>query len=240
MYLYIQEINWTEAQRGILFSSPFWAFFVASLCSGIVAQRFGGKIPLLLVMVFKSILVLITPQIAYIGFESMVAKQVIDGLASGFVLPCSHTLMGKWYHPSERGVLAPTTLSGSIIGSILMVSVSGIIATSSIGWPGIFYIAGGFGIFWSILWLLFGGSSPSNYKSINRKELGYLENMPGASLVRKSIPWMRVFKSPAVWALILSQCGESWGYVMLQSWVPSYIDGVLHYNIESVKYYIYL
>lgn len=205
------------------------------MLSGIVAQRFGAKIPLLLVMLFKSILVAVTPQIAYIGFNWMVAKQVIDGLASGFVLPCSHTLMGKWYHPNERGILAPTTLSGSIIGSILMVSVSGIIATSSIGWPGIFYIAGGGGILWSILWLLLGGSSPSDYKSIDRKELNYLESMPGATLEQKSIPWMHVLKSPPVWALILSQCGESWGFVMLQSWVPSYIDGVLHYNIESVN-----
>lgn len=185
-------------------------------------------------MLLKSILVTFTPQIARIGFSYMITKQVIDGLLGGFVFPCAHTLMGKWYHPDERGILAPTTLSGSIIGSIMMLAISGVIITSSIGWPGIFYIAGGAGILWSLVWFLFGGSSPSEYRYISTAELNYLENMPGAAVFRKPIPWKNILLSPPVWALVVSQCGESWGFVMLQSWVPTYIDGVLHYNIESV------
>lgn len=233
----LKEYHWTESQRGLLFSSPFWAFFFASLLSGIIARRFGAKWPLLIVMFTKSLLVTLTPSVASQGFDFMVAKQIVEGFIGGFVFPCAHTLMSKWIHPIERNILAPVILSGSLLGSILMVSVSGIIITSKMGWFGIFYFSGGAGIIWSVFWLLLGESSPISVKSIHVAELEFLKSIPGATTVPSSIPWFRIARSMPVWALVISQCGESWCYVMLQSWVPTYIDGVLNFNIESVSFF---
>lgn len=54
--------------------------------------------------------------------------------------------------------------------------ITGLICASKYGWPLVFYIYGGIGIFWCILWIIFGSDNPSKHKSISKAERMWLEN----------------------------------------------------------------
>lgn len=201
-----------------------------------IAQKCGGKLSLLFTMIIKSVLVIMTPALATIGWQYMVAKQMIEGFVGGLVFPCVHEILSKWIHPIERGLLAPIALTGSTFGTVVMTVSSGYIATSKLGWPSTFYIPGLCGIIWSILWMIFGANSPIDCKTISIEEQKFLETMPGVCKHKQTIPWQRIFKSKPVWALIVSQFGESWVFVMLHRSVPMYIDSVLNIDVETVSF----
>lgn len=158
-----------------------------------------------------------------------------QGLGQGFCFPCVHTLLAKWVHPNERGLIS-VTYSGSILGTAFMLSVSGIIASSTaLGWPGIFYISGGAGIVWSIVWALFCSNTPQDCRSISNEERDFIETMPGNRGDKKmAIPWRKIAASKPFWAILCTQAAENWLFVTLLVNIPSYIDGVLQYSLNSV------
>lgn len=60
-----------------------------------------------------------------------------------------------------------------------MLAVSGLIASSSLGWPGIFYISGGFGLVWTVVWIFLGSNSPEVDQRISAEEKEYIQESLG-------------------------------------------------------------
>lgn len=60
-------------------------------------------------------------------------------------------------------------------GSVLMMLVSGWIASSTFGWPGIFYFAGLLSLIWGFVWYLVGANTPSECNWIGEEERLYIE-----------------------------------------------------------------
>lgn len=49
------------------------------------------------------------------------------------------------------------------------------------------------------------------------------------------IPWKHIFTSVPMWAIIIAHCGQNWGYWMLLTEIPSYLNGVLKFDIQKVQ-----
>ncbi|XP_037035937.1 putative inorganic phosphate cotransporter isoform X2 [Bradysia coprophila] len=228
------QYDWSESKRGLILSSFFWGYVISQVPAGLLAQRYGPKIFLLSTALICSLLTILTPVAASLGWKVLCALRVLQGLSQGFVFPSVHTSLAKWVHPSERGLLGTFTYSGTQIGTVLMLAVSGVIAASSLGWPGIFYISGALGVVWSIAFYIFGSNSPSDYASITKDEREYIESMPGSSNDRKKvIPWREIFKSKPFWALLISHCAQNWGFWTLLTQIPSYMKHTLNFDIKS-------
>lgn len=57
-----------------------------------------------------------------------------------------------------------------------MLAVSGVLASSAMGWPSIFYFSGAAGLVWSILYFFYGSSSPSDCSDrISPEEKRFIE-----------------------------------------------------------------
>lgn len=235
LYSIVKQYDWPESTRGLILSSFFWGYVITQVPAGLLAQRFGPKVLLLSTAIICSVLTLLTPLAASIDWKVLCALRVLQGLSQGFIFPSVHTSLAKWVHPSERGLLATFTYSGTQIGTVLMLAVSGVIAASSFGWPGIFYISGALGVVWSVAFFIFGSNSPSEYSFITKAERDYIESMPGSSNDKnKAIPWKEIFTSKPFWALLTSHCAQNWGFWTLLTQIPSYMKDVLNFDIKSV------
>ena len=57
-----------------------------------------------------------------------------------------------------------------------MLAVSGVLASSAMGWPSIFYLSGVFGLVWAILFMFYGSSSPADSRDrISPEERHFIE-----------------------------------------------------------------
>ena len=56
------------------------------------------------------------------------------------------------------------------MGICTMLPIAGYLASTSYGWPSIFYFNGGIGFVWVFLWLCFVASTPSEHSCISNEE----------------------------------------------------------------------
>ncbi|XP_014102800.2 putative inorganic phosphate cotransporter [Bactrocera oleae] len=236
------EYAWSEQTKSLVLSSFFWGYLLVQLPSGQLARRFGGKVMLLFSIGISGFLALLTPLSAQVGdWQLTCALRFLQGFCQGSIYPSTHTLLAQWAPPAERGILATICFSGPQFGSIIILSISGILAASKYGWPSIFYISGGCGFIWSFVWLLWGADSPRRSKLITTKERNYIESAlaviskseNNSTAAKLSTPWLSIFTSVPFWMLNILCCSYHWGYWTLMTQIPSYIKNVLDKDIQS-------
>ena len=237
-YFTFQDFDWDEKTKSIILSSFFWGYVVTQVPGGQMAKKFGPKIMLVVSMGICSCLAVLTPVCAsWGGAKAVVVLRIIQGLSQGCIFPSTHTLLAKWAPLSERGSLGTYCYSGSQFGTVLMLSVSGFLASSSLGWPSIFYISGSAGVIWTIFWFFFGGDSPSTYEHISAEEREFIESSLGNNTEEQhssiATPWKSIFTSLPMISLIVVHSSHNWGFWTLLTEMPSYMKNVLDFDIKK-------
>lgn len=129
---------------------------------------FGGGIGIC------SFLALLTPAAAHIGPTCLIFLRTVQGLFQGFIYTSMHAMWSKWAPPTERSKMATFAFSGSYIGSVVALSVGGVLA-ENVNWQSIFYVSGSAGIIWTIMWYHFTAESPASHETISFDERDYIE-----------------------------------------------------------------
>lgn len=62
------------------------------------------------------------------------------------------------------------------LGTFLTMPITGAISASPVGWPATFYVYGGLGLCWCVVWLIFGGSSPETSRWIPDDEKKWIQD----------------------------------------------------------------
>ncbi|XP_011178027.1 putative inorganic phosphate cotransporter [Zeugodacus cucurbitae] len=235
-----EEYQWSEKTKSYLLSSFYWGYCVTQIPGSQLAHRFGGKITLLCSVVLSAILALLTPLSVRLGdWQLFCALRVCQGLIQGSTFPSGHTLLSKWVPAEERSTLGTFCYTGVYFGNLLMMLVSGWIATSSFGWPGIFYFSGIFSLIWGLIWYLVGARAPSECKWMREGERMFIETALATSTKPEhehaltKTPWLKILTSVPFWVLLVAQCTTSWGFMIIMTEIPSYMKGVLGQDIES-------
>ncbi|XP_055838552.1 putative inorganic phosphate cotransporter [Episyrphus balteatus] len=236
------EYDWDEKQRSYIISSFFWGYIVTQFPGGFMARKFGVKITIFTAMFGSSLFNLLIPFCVPWGqWQVYCAIRVIQGLFQGLVFPSAHTHLAMWSPPEERTFLGGLCHLGVETGTILAMVLTGIIAASDIGWPGISYVYGGTGIVFCVLWFIFAENSPTNARFITSGERNYILNsqgcIEGETKANSPIPWKSIFTSVPFISLLLVRIGHNWGSSTTQSQIPIYLHGVLNMNILSNSFY---
>ncbi|XP_055643877.1 putative inorganic phosphate cotransporter isoform X2 [Toxorhynchites rutilus septentrionalis] len=231
-----EQFDWDEKTKSIILSSFFWGYVVTQIPAGQLAQRVGAKILLLFSLGICSALAVLTPVIANSGGSKLlIVLRIVQGLAQGFIFPSTHTLLSKWAPVQERGRLGTYCYAGAQFGTVVMLAASGVLASSSLGWPGIFYVSGAAGLIWTVMWFIFGGNSPVEHRTISAEERDFIETSLGNQDHSKKIvtPWKAIFTSAPMIALIIAHCSHNWGFWTLLTEMPTYMKNVLDLDIKS-------
>ncbi|XP_037946467.1 putative inorganic phosphate cotransporter isoform X1 [Teleopsis dalmanni] len=234
----IPVYNWSEKTKSVVLSSFFWGYVGTQVPGGYLARKFGGKAMLLYGVLISSVLTILTPVTAKIGnWQLLCASRLLQGLSQGVFFPSVHTILSQWAPLEERGLLGTFSYVGSQFGTVVMLATSGIMISSSYGWPSIFYISGFVGLLWVVVWVKWGASTPSDFKTISASEKHLIESSIGhtneESAQNMKIPWKRIFTSVPFWVLFCVHCAHNWGFWTLLIEIPSYLKHVLNMNIKS-------
>lgn len=162
---------------------PYKAFLRSNPDSflGLLAKRFGAKYVVSLATAIGGIMCFFHPMAAEGGWVNVCVLRVLTGLVQGSVYPCFHTLLSKWVPCTERGFLTTGVYSGAQFGTAVILVSSGSIFESSMGWPGLFYVSGGLGLAWALLFFWQGANEPATSSSISKAEREYIEHLTGSN-----------------------------------------------------------
>ncbi|KAM8711926.1 hypothetical protein ACLKA7_012437 [Drosophila subpalustris] len=232
------EYDWTEAQRSYILSSFYWGYVVTQFPSGFLTRRFGTKIVLLIPTLTTGVFSCLTPYfISWGGWVAFCVLRVILGLSQGLIFPAILAHVAKWSPPKDRNKMGIIAYTGVACGLLLAMAISGLIAESSLGWPGIFYITAGICGIWCILWMFLAADNAPSSRLITPQERDYIERSlkraDGFHEKKIPVPWRAMLTSAPFYANLIVSSAQGWTSSMMNQQTPAYMHGVLEMDIKS-------
>lgn len=227
------EFKWDESTQGLILGSFFYGYIVTQLPGGYLAGKFGSKWLFGGGVLCTSVLTLLTPIAARANYKLLIALRIIEGFGEGVTFPAMHAMWGRWAPPVERSFLISMTYAGSQFGTVISQPISGILCESDFlgGWPSVFYLFGGLGVVWCLVWFKFAYSSPEDHPRISSDELAYLKATVPEIDTSESVPWAAIAKSKPVWALSVAHMANNWGFYTLLTCLPTFLKDILQFDI---------
>merc|ERR1719347_104120 len=229
---------WDSIVTGDVVGMFFAGYMVFQLPGGRLAETRGGKIVLTVAMGGVAVLTLLIPEAAKLtGNEGypyiLVIIRVIMGLFEAATFPCVSSMLAKWAPPTERATMSAFVMAGSQAGTIVGFLLSGML-NSAWGWESVFYIEGGACFVWLLCWIIFAADSPAKHPRISDSEREYIiSSLPATASESYPIPWSSLAKSPAVWAITISNVGNNWGFHLLMTELPIYLTQIFPVYMED-------
>ncbi|XP_044252508.1 putative inorganic phosphate cotransporter isoform X1 [Tribolium madens] len=229
----IPTYDWED--KSVVLSSFFWGYVVLQVFAGQFGKTYGPRWFLVVAMTINSIVCVLTPIVAdKLGSKGVMGCRVVQGLFQGFIFPSVHNILGKWAPTPERSRIGTFVYSGSSFGTIIAMPITGLISASWVGWPVSFYVFGCFGLAWVGLWVFLGSNSPAEHGGISQEEKHYIEGTLGQQEHKVvPTPWKAIFTSWPMWAIIVANFGQNWGYSTLLTEIPNYMNKIMHFDMKS-------
>lgn len=231
--------DWSPKQQGLILGAFFYGYIFTQLPGGFLANRFGGKFLFGGGIFITAVLTILTPFCAQPNITLLVVVRVLEGLCEGVTYPSIHAIWAKWAPPLEKTRLAAFAFSGSYIGTVLSLLISGGLFSAGYKWPSIFYLFGSFGILWFVCWCFMIAENPAKHSTITDTELDYIQSSIGYTEEQTENllpPWLDILRSPALWAIVAAHFAENWGFYTWLTELPSFMKYALNFDLQNAGY----
>ncbi|XP_037947280.1 putative inorganic phosphate cotransporter [Teleopsis dalmanni] len=230
------EYELSEREKSYMLGSIYWGSTLTHLLGGYLSSRYGAKLLLLCSVLGTSVLGLCLPvAIDKVCWRLFCVIRILQGLFQGVMWPSLYSHLAKWCPKKERNRLGGIAQTGLDIGTALGFAASGLLAASPLGWPSMFYVPGVIGIIWSLLWIIFGASSPEKSSFISQAELQLIQSSqetPVHSTTKRSIPFCAIITSVPYIVLAICKVSQATSYHTLMQQIPTYLHGIFNYDIK--------
>ncbi|KAB5540901.1 hypothetical protein DKX38_013875 [Salix brachista] len=226
------ENNWNPATVGLIQSSFFWGYLLTQIAGGIWADKVGGKKVLGFGVIWWSVATILTPVAAKVGLPFLLVVRAFMGIGEGVAMPAMNNILSKWVPVSERSRSLAFVYSGMYLGSVTGLAFSPFLI-HQYGWPSVFYSFGSLGTVWFAAWLSKAHSSPHDDPQLRPAEKKLIFANSFSKEPVETIPWGLILSKAPVWALIVSHFCHNWGTFILLTWMPTYYNQVLKFNLTE-------
>ncbi|XP_041366037.1 vesicular glutamate transporter 2-like isoform X2 [Gigantopelta aegis] len=223
----LPRVRWNTRMIGFLHSIFYIGYLITHIPGGYLATKlpsyrlYGGSI-----LLSSALNLLLPTAIKDVSYTFTCIVRFLQGLSEGLLYPACYGILRHWSTPQERGRTGSTVLTGAYFGAVLGFPAAGLI-THFIGWQYIFYLNGGIGIVWVLLWLCFASEKPSHHKLISDNELGHLQKSQGDGVLDYEggyLPWRKILISPPVIVLCVCHFARNWVFILMLTNEPFYLS----------------
>lgn len=219
------EFGLSPIEMGYLLSSFLWTYVLCLLPVGLLVDRFGGKAVNAGGIALWSVATICTGLSP--SFWFMAGTRMVMGMGESTSWPASNRVIREWFPAAERGVanaiFGAGGAAGPALGTVFLAAI-----VSALGWRIGFFIAGGIGFLWFLLWLFVfekpervGWLSPGERSKILAERDG---DRAAATEPQVASSLGRLLRMRTVWGLFLTQGCEVYGGYMLLTWLPTYLQ----------------
>ncbi len=214
------EMQLTPQQFGLLGSAFFALFSVSAIVVGFIVNKVATRWVLLVLAVVWALVQF--PMIYPVSFTTLLICRIILGAGEGPAFSVAVHAIYKWY-PDEKRTFPTAILSqGSAFGVILAVpALNWVIVNYS--WHAAFGALGVFGLFWVVLWLIWGKEGPLLDEPVD---------IPGVGAVTH-IPYGRLLTSPTFIGCVAATFGSYWALSLGLTWFTPFIRALGYSQKEA-------
>uniref|UniRef100_A0A1I8AN98 MFS domain-containing protein n=1 Tax=Steinernema glaseri TaxID=37863 RepID=A0A1I8AN98_9BILA len=231
-------LHFSSYEQGILLGVISIGCILGTYPSIKLHDYFGFKYCFTLMGLLSAVGTLVVPLFGHM-FYVILLDQLIQGVALASAFLALGVLPAAIGDDSQSGFFGSILTCSMQLGPILVMPVSGCLCSSHFGWQGAYVL---FSAFTTVAFLLF---FVVYEKYTERKQLSLIkgsyleinslhdENENETS----SVPYRLIFASASFWGLMFVDFGDTCGYQLFMFYGPTYLNKVLHYEIEETGFF---
>ncbi|KAM6177351.1 sodium-dependent phosphate transport protein 1 [Erethizon dorsatum] len=227
--------NWSPDIQGIILSSIFYGTIVVQIPIGYLSGIYSVKNMVACGLFLSSVLTVCIPPAAQVGETLVIVCRVAQGMAQGTIATAQHYIWVRWAPPLERGRLTSISLSGILLGTFIVLLVTGFIC-DLLGWPLVFYIFGAYGCVLCLFWFILFYDDPKDHPCISVNEKEYITSSLAQQVSSNSmttLPIKAMLLSLPLWAIAVNNFAVLWTSNFVATYTPTFINSILNVNIRE-------
>ena len=226
-----------ERVEGMVMGAFYWGYGLSQVPGGFLAQRFGGRITLVISFLGWSAASFLTPSTAT-NVVGMSAARVVVGIFQGFLIPSVHTVLSQWVLPHERAKATSLCTSGMYLGSAAAIQFLPGLARRFEDPSAIFRIDAVLGLTWLALWCWLGEDVKHRESLIPVTTTQDSDKQQAAAdSARKQMgptPVASIMRHPAVWAIVVNNFAFHYTFYVVMNWMPTYFQSLIGRDLQSI------
>jgi ACS family sodium-dependent inorganic phosphate cotransporter len=225
----VETFGWRPSEQGAIMSAFFVGYVLLQLPAGWLSDRYGGKWVLGFGVVLWSLFTALTPPAAAASLTVLIICRFLMGMAESVTWPAVYSLFAQWLPVSERG-LALGLLNSSVSGGTIIALAATPFLIEFGGWQAVFYVYGGLGLLWALVWL----PSIPNKPNTGAVSGGEVDTALASVEDLKPFTPRNVLRSRPVWVLAYAHFATNWVVFLSLAWLPTYFSRAFGLDIRAV------
>ncbi len=225
------EIHWTDSQFASVNACFLGAYAFGLLFFGRFIDRVGVKIGYATTVLLWSLAALSHTLVTSV--EGFMAARIFLGLSEAGNFPAAIKAIAQWFPRAERAFATALFNSGANVGAILAPFLVAWLLRNSFTWHSCFFIAGGAGVIWVVVWWSV-YSTPDKNRLVSPAELALIRSDPvSPEETAPAIPWLSLFRYSQTWSFIVAKFLTDPVWFFLLFWLPDYFKKTRHLDIKA-------
>jgi len=230
------EMGWAPGVQGVIQAAFLWGYLANQLLGGTLADRYGGKVVMACGVAFFSVASVMLPALAVspltaaLGatLPAVLAARFLVGFGEGVALPAMNNLVATQVAPARRATALGAVFLGFHTGNLVALALSPLILQRW-GWRALFYMFGALGAPLLALWVAVVPAAAAAAAPPQDGAAGASATSGGGGAKGSggSIALSALLTNRAVWAIIVANFVNHWGYFIYLNWMPTYFHRVL-------------
>jgi MFS family permease len=155
------------------------------------------------------------------GFWWLLMVRFLFGAGEAGAYPNASGVIAKWFpvreHARSQGFIWAASRFGGALSPLLVVPLQ-----AAFGWRTAFFVLGGIGMCWALVWSLWYHDDPRDQPGISSAELA---EAPAAAATRthRSLPWNQIAGNRQIHIIVTMYWCYAWGSWFFFAWFPTYL-----------------
>lgn len=235
--LIMKEFGIDVAQIGLIMSAFTIGYTVLNFPGGFIVQRFGGRVTLTFIVLFWSVMTILTG-LAW-SFLSIIVIRTLFGVGEGPHLPTNSKITDMWVKPSERAIASGLWVAalplGIVLGQMLCAWIAG-----TWGWRATFTVLGVMGLITAYLTWVIVRDKPEDHPWVGKEEVKLIaESKFHVRDTTESVSGMtalQVVTNPWSWVIFIIFFGLGMTFWANVNWLPTYFMKARGFNIKAAGF----
>jgi MFS family permease len=214
------ELDLSPVQWGWILGAFTVAYGALEIPAGALGDRFGQRTVLLRIVLWWSAFTALTGAVS--GFALLLVVRFLFGAGEAGAFPNISGSASRWFPGAERARVQGLVWGASRLGAVLAPLLVGLLLAAFHNWRAVFWIFGGVGLVWAVLWYRCYRDHPAEEPGITPQELDEI-GAPTNRSHHEGIPWGRLFRAPQLWLIMVMYSFYVWGSTFYLTWLHTYL-----------------
>lgn len=215
------DLHLSPEQWGWVLSAYVLANALFEIPSGALGDKAGQRLELTRITVWWSAFTAATGWCR--TFVQMAGARFLFGIGAAGAYPNAAGVISRWFpkkeHARAQGFVWGASRLGGAWAPLLLVPLQ-----RHVGWRAIFWVMGGVGLLWSVVWWTWFRSDPAEMAGITELELTEIRvDRVAQTGGHVGVPWKRLFALPQLWLIVFAYFCYAWGSWFYFGWFTTWL-----------------